>query len=607
MLDTLLPTADQKFEIVPRRIEVPFGEGDGSLVRLSLPPVEELLAIRALPAEQVSLNQVADSAEGFYTTLFTDEAARLAKKAVQFAHSHVFRARLASLKELAGDLMGAQAELQAAVQIETAPYVQLKLGINLFKQKRFAEAKKAFSVEGLKDSVDAALRLALLAIVQGDFEEAKQHAGHATNRNPLDYRARLFAGALCLASSEFELAIRHFRVAAEENPTSALVLVNLAVAHVCTGRPAKALRELRTAVRLNPISANAIAFLADLAFTQGVNTEAISPLEAFIKYEQKMPGMWARLARAYYHSNDLDKAIKALRHEASLRDSASVWNNIGVCIWNKGDVAKAVQTFKYALDRGEVEGGTGRESALLNVLGALAQQSKYEEVFKVSEEAIATEGITKFASDSSLYRVCVHNLLSLARCKRYDEFEARSEQLLTKDFLVHRLRKGILANLIHHWTTVRPNYLKAAVHANTVFELSARHAVSEDREQYMAVNNAAFAFILLGELEKAEVLLQKLNKLIHVIPYPTATLGYLHFAKGHLERGTALYKEAMELLRDNQLRRQFAQKLNLETAHYWMRAGQFDEARKYATLVLQVKDGVPAFLTDAERLMARLH
>jgi tetratricopeptide (TPR) repeat protein len=606
MLDTAIPEATQKLEIVPRRIEVAFGEGDGSLVRLSLPPVEELLAIRALPAQQISLNQVADSAEEFFQAIFANEAARMEQKSERYGNSATFLCRLASLKELAGDLVGAQAQLERAVQVNVDDVAYLKLGTNLFRQKRFGEAKKIYSAACLSKSVDASLRLALLSIVEGDLKRAREYADDALRNDSLDYRARLISGAIYLANADYEMAIRQFRTAAEENPTSALVLVNLAVAQLCTGHPSKAIRALKTAVRLNPINTNAIALLADLSFAQNVGEQAIGPLEILLGYEQKMPSMWARLARAYFSTKEHDKALRALRHEASLRASASVWNNIGVCIWEKGDLGKAIQTFKYALTRTDEKGEAGRDSALLNVLGALAQDGKSEEVFRLSEEAINKEGVKRFAASERLYPVCVHNLTSLARRGRFEEFERRIEYLLGQTFIAPRLREGLLANVLHHFTIERPDPERAVMHAKSVADMAARDKISSDRPGQMALNNAAFALIHVGELEKAEQLLQKLSKYIHVSPYPTATLGLLHFARGHVDRGTKLYEEAIALLNDGRLRRLFGQKLNLERARYFYQSGDLQTARKYVQLVLQVKDGIPKFISDAEFLLGRL-
>jgi len=607
MLDTLTPAADQKLEIVPRRLELAFGDGDGSLVRLSLPPVEEILAIKGLPAQQISVNQVADDAKQVFQGMFADEALRLESKETQFGDSATFLCRLASLKEQAGDLRDAERYLERAVKLADSPFTHLKLGTNLFRQKRLSDAKASYSSERLANTVDGALRLALVAIIERDFAGANHYVERALNIDALDYRAHLFAGTLSLARSQFQIAVRHLRVAAEENPSSAVVLVNLAVAHVCSGHPIKALRLLRTAVRLNPVSTNALAFLADLTFSQGVSKEAIGPLELFVKYEQKMPSMWARLARAYYATGQRDRALRALRHEASLRDSVGVWNNIAVCSLESGDTSKAVQALKYALTQKEAPGETAKDTALLNLLGALAVVGNHEEVFRISEDAIVGDGSRKYSSNARLCAVWEHNLISLRRMRREEEFLVRAERLLIDSSVTPLLRDSLLANVIHHFTMIaKPDLGSATKYADTVYGLLSRGEETPTRGKLMAINNAAYTYIASGDLGRAEELIKQLNHLIHVDPTPTATLGFLHFAKGHIERGIELYEDAIRLLKDTQTRRRFGQKLNLEIGRHFVKSGNRSEAQKYLTLALQVRDGIPAFLSEAQALAAQL-
>jgi hypothetical protein len=100
-------------------------------------------------------------------------------------------------------------------------------------------------------------------------------------------------------------------------------------------------------------------------------------------------------------------------------------------------------------------------------------------------------------------------------------------------------------------------------------------------------------------------LLPYMSNLVHHLPYPTATLGLLHFRKGNIDRGVALYEEAIRLSAQPIDKTRIRQKLNLELGLYLLPT----EPRRAERLLLKAdseRDGSPELKYLAHAALGRL-
>ena len=90
---------------------------------------------------------------------------------------------------------------------------------------------------------------------------------------------------------------------------------------------------------------------------------------------------------------------------------------------------------------------------------------------------------------------------------------------------------------------------------------------------------------------KAQQHLNKISRYIHIDPYATATLGLLYFKRGNIDKGMALYEEAMRLAPIAYERRRIGQKMNLELGFALLARGDIQQARR--RLMMAAKDNEP--------------
>ena len=120
-------------------------------------------------------------------------------------------------------------------------------------------------------------------------------------------------------------------------------------------------------------------------------------------------------------------------------------------------------------------------------------------------------------------------------------------------------------------------------------------------ERATLINNFAFVLAEDGQTAAAESMLSKISSLIHLQPYPTATLGLICLRKGKVDRGRALYSEAIGLALDRFHKDRIRQKLNFELGKYWIDTDT-NKARNYLAKASGGK-AEPALAQDAARIM----
>lgn len=298
MLTDNIPKGETEIAVAPEHVHVVVAEDGSQPLALVLPPLEDIAEIDALKSCLISLN---DSS----VVLLEERKRRLAQelhsekhKLERFANSPTLLNRLAILAAASGDREQESYFLGLARESSDDDFFAHRYGDNLVARHKDKEARKIFESMDLSKDVQANLKLAIFYLRDQAFELAEKCVERALEIDPLNFSARLFDGGLALAKRHFERAVHSFRMAINERPTSSAAHANMAIAYVKLDLRDKALSALKRAVALDPLNENAIVLLADVAHRYGLHEEAIPSLRYFVQFEQKEPGIWARLARA---------------------------------------------------------------------------------------------------------------------------------------------------------------------------------------------------------------------------------------------------------------------------------------------------------------------
>src|SRR4051812_36536574 len=103
MLINRVPALIRLLEIAPHKLEIVLAEDGRSRLTLLLPPLEELVAINNLSANNFSLFESAASASVKLSESFAQELKSLLNKRDRFAKSPTYWTYLANFAELASD------------------------------------------------------------------------------------------------------------------------------------------------------------------------------------------------------------------------------------------------------------------------------------------------------------------------------------------------------------------------------------------------------------------------------------------------------------------------------------------------------------------------
>ena len=563
MLINRVPATNRLLSITPHRLQIVLAEDGRASLTLLLPPLEELAEIRNLSSKNVSLQESATETSTRLSENFSEELKKLLEKRDRFQKSATYLAHLANFAELARDPEQEHAFLAEGEKISGDVFFTHRRGTNLVARGVTKEAERLFRDLDLEKDVGANLRLAYLYVRREDLEGADEFVLKAIKIDPVDFGARMFKGALSLARGDSRQAIHNFRIALEERETSSL-FTNLAIAHIRLGQTDKAFAALKRAIRIEPFNQNAVAVLADLAFVEKRNKEAVASLGKFLEFEQKNPSMWARLARALIESGNKQQALDALKRQASIEESSSVFNNIGVTYSQLGHKQRAAEYFSYAMRKAESDTEYSYRLAARNLLSTFAETERFIDLVTVGKVVLKTDtdfGLAHHRILSDIYTLFIYGI---ARAGKEQEAERFAKQLLLEVPDAHpSLRAWLMSGLVGALSLKRERWAEAELLAEDGLRLVSE-LDADDFRRDMLKSNAAFLYLEMGKSQEAARLLSEISKWIHKEPYPTATLGLLQVRKGRIEKGEALYREAMRLTRSTYDKDRIAQKMHLE-------------------------------------------
>lgn len=605
MLTPKLPKGQNSLAVIPQKLRIVLDEDPSRPLTFVLPPVDDIGQIEEMRGSNFSLEKHVEGRIADAAQVFTNELSSLKAKYRRFESSPVYLHRLATLTEYAGRHNIEQLR-RRAFELAPFPFYAHRLGDEMTVVDGIDAAEQFFTALNLDGDVGTSLRLASFAVQKGNFEKAMKFVRAALDVDPIDFSARLFDGGLSLYNSDFERAVQSFRIALKERPTSSSAHCNLAIAYLGLREETKALASLKRAVALDPFSSNAVCLLSDVAFHLKCDEEAVPSLRYFVQFEQVNESIWSRLARACLKIGRVEESIAALKRQGSIRDSAGVWNNIGVSYLKLGKPEKGLESFVHAMRLDENERGRDYFLASRNAACLLSERAAYEELRKLVISVLRSDDQGWLVRDEEISDILPFFINSLYQLGRRKEAMELAHKVLETEGLCDALALWLVGSLVGYQSLSggEGNNVTALVADN---EERLWAASTADKEKHsMFFNNVAFALADMGQIDKAEKYIGRIMHLVHKSAYPTATFGLIQFRKGRAERAVAIYEEAISLATSRKDKIRIRQKMNLELARKMLEADSVGRARRLLERVASEKGGEDALSRQARRILGGL-
>lgn len=600
MLDLLPFLKKEEIEVERKEIEVILTDDSLRPLTLSFPPIDELEAIRHSYLSKISVHDMAAEIDIYDPRLIKDQLEKNYLKYEKFKDSPTFLAQLADLHLLLRQYDKAEKILEDAYRRFGNDFLKHNLAEQLVRSNRFAEASALYDGGSSVDAYSL-LRKAFFAIQNRDTEAAERFVQLAADVKPDDYHTLTLRGGLELFKGNCEKAIRNFRLAVQVNPNSSVGFVNLATAYYCTRHVSHALRSLRTAIELNPLNENAIIFYSDLTFSAGEPAKAINCLCAFTKYNQKSDSIWERLARAYYFAGEYHKAVEALKHQASIKETSSVWNNIGLAYWKLKDRERGLKFISLAIKKTENE-PSKLEVPLMNFIALLLELNKHGKVLSITKELIDTHDLPSKIQE----KLYLKYVIALEGLHKHEVATAEAERLLKEGVEDVEVKLGLLMHLVYYKTVIDKDEESAFQYIQSSLSIAEANPQISLELWTRVHNNCMFSFLCFNYIDKAKALIPTLQRSFYKDPYSTATLGLYNLKKNRLEKAVELYKEAIRISgRDQGLKRRIKQRMNLEMGKYFENSDK-PKAIIFLENAKKIVDGYEYVRRDVLALQAKM-
>jgi tetratricopeptide (TPR) repeat protein len=285
---------------------------------------------------------------------------------------------LACAREETGQTLEALEEIQQVQRVHGGdPLVTFCLGLMLEKTARPEDAAAAYrqAIEINPELLAARQRLAAIALVNHDLDEAIGQYDWIVQQNPADTQARATLGQLCYRAGDFAEAVRHFEDAIAMEPENWALADEQVEALMAAGRFPEAIERLREMLEMQGDFPDLHLRLADLYDRVGQDEQAqlhyqaaldLQPnyLEALVRLgtHHLMHGRWAEASEAFAGAVELNDALM------------TAYVGLGVAQSAGGQDAAALATFDLAAALEPNSSLLMREMARLQLKSALASQ-----------------------------------------------------------------------------------------------------------------------------------------------------------------------------------------------------------------------------------------
>jgi tetratricopeptide (TPR) repeat protein len=213
---------------------------------------------------------------------------------------------------------------------------------------------------------------------------------HQAVERDREYRRLVAQGDEALGRGQTFVAIEAFSGAIALRPGSMLAYLKRGEAHQRRGDSVEtltaALRDLRTAAELDPGATRAQEELGDVNFRLHRDANAAESYEAYLRLDDRSPGVFYKLALASRRDGRLARAISSLQDAVRLNPSfAEAHYVLGLCLKDRGQLPEARAAFDRAVaispalipardelaDLDRAQGDTPHELEQLEALAAL--------------------------------------------------------------------------------------------------------------------------------------------------------------------------------------------------------------------------------------------
>lgn len=228
---------------------------------------------------------------------------------------------------------------------------------------------------------------------------------------PLD-EERLEADGLSLAEDaaqltqfqQYDEALARAQLAAQLAPNDPQILALLGSLYLQVGDAAPAITALERAKTLEPSNALVWFALGSAYFSEAQYLQAANALEAGLELESDNAGAWFDLGNTYYKLNRYRQAIS--QYDKAVQNDATFWpaiNNIGLVLYEMGDIEGAIEKWQDSLDIAENEPepqlaiaaaqyaqGNRKLEAIQSATAALERDSRYSDINFLEENLWGT-------------------------------------------------------------------------------------------------------------------------------------------------------------------------------------------------------------------------
>ena len=543
---------------------------------------------------------------------FSDSLRSIDELQDEFGECYDFHSKKADLQLAAGDIEGAIASAERALQIDASKGGAYRLGSILIDERRLDEASRILTQRGSEISYMERLRLAQIAVLQGDVDGAQVIVEKAIEQTPTDYRGLMFIGTLYLGRGEYQLAVRYLRAAAEESDQSAKLHVNLAVAHLALRQKSKALHELHIASHIDGLDVNAVVLLSKLAVEKKRYSEALNAIDRHYRAGGRSREFLDYAAHLYFTYADetgadafyYNKARELLNHLREIDAASAHWNNLGVIDDRIGKPERATRMFSRAFQIAHDE-GEDFSLPLSNLLVEHIRSRNYEGVLRAADEFFATKDAYDVASWG---KIALQKAAALEGLNRRDEAAEYIEDILAGHEPAFKDHRQMLSTLAVHHASVTGDVAKLSAALKQISAMGNEYfACASPNEVARLRNNIAFAYLILNDVDSALPYLQGNRNRVGKDYYITATQGLYLICKGDFEKGQALYQQAISIAPNKTEKARVKQRMYFQLGKYYESLPDLTEAIRAYRKCLKVKYGYMYLQQAAEREVAQLN
>ncbi|NKC13888.1 MAG: hypothetical protein GKR94_17380 [Gammaproteobacteria bacterium] len=593
MLDLNEPSSKTDVVIHEQKTTIEIGGGTLVGTRVSMPSVPQLLrGVRGV-SHTSSANE--PHVKSFESASFASEMARLLEQYDEFHDSETYLVRLSGLASLMGDWQRAREFSRDAIKLNADPELRYRAADYAARAGDVALAQKEWTALADEEHLLSILRLAEIAVAQGEYEEGRGYIDKAMALDGEDWRVQMLAGTFCLVVGEHAEAVRHFRTARIDRQNSVALYFNLALAHILCGNAKRALRELRVAVGLNPFGQKSLVAWADLSAHLGEPLSDVSfAIARYLRlYDDDKP-LTDRLAHLYYLQDDLTRSSDVLKEAARRFDDPSIANNLGVISTRKRELRKAIQEFSTALrqSRDDSTSAVDRRTAGIataNLVGVLNEAGSFEDAARVSEAYMALNEEEDYMAREPECRIPEAYVWAMLNLQNGDEAIQRAQSWVGQNLNL-KSKVSLASTLVCYFYSVKKDLKRAYRYALLAYE-----AQNEDKSRDFnlwntSLNNLAFIAIESGNLEDAGHYLARVRaESPRERRYVYATKGLLAIRRGQIERGEHYYRAAISNAHDKTTKNLLRLKLNWELAKHSAHVGQKERALRLLSRVRQTR------------------